>query len=316
MTNRKSHYQSIKSQQGVVMVVALFFVALAATMAYFMMARLERDTYRTQLLLRDIQAEFYAEGSIDWAMEQLHENVVKQKPGRPIDTMPIQSPVNEVNGYRISSVIYDMQARMNVNNVLDLKAQPDFQHLLQLADPDLNTEQAREVVLAIADWIRAGTMPNEYSQYYMSLRPPYRTAHKPMISTSELLLVKGMTPKLFKAIQPYITALPEGAKINVQTAPALVLATLGSTMTLETGKAIEKERAQKIIATPEAFKNLDTVKSHDISLDKIVVVSTYFLVETTVAIEKQKVVIYTLLERKDAQQGLNVIWQSKSVPTT
>jgi general secretion pathway protein K len=315
MINRVRNYKSPQRQQGVVIVVALFFVALSVTMAYFMMSRLERDTYRTRLLLRDTQAELYAEGSIDWAMEQLHANLVKRKANRPVDVIPIESPVNEVNGYRISSVIYDMQSRMNINNLTTDEAKLDFKFLLKIVDPKLDDEMMQALVAAIFDWITSGSSQNEYNQYYLSLKPPYRAAHRNMLTTSELLLVKGMTPALFQALQPYVTALPPMTQVNIRTAPAQVLAALTHS-SLDTGKAIEKVRAEKVIADVAAFKQLDLLKNHEIKEDKITAISRYFLVETTVAIENQKVVLYTLLERNEGQEKLNVIWQSKSVPTT
>src|SRR5258708_1218566 len=110
-----SSHPSRSHQQGVVIVVALFIVALVATMAYVMMARLERDTRCTTLILRDTQAEFYAQGSIAWAMDQLRNNWEKQKPNQLVDITPITSPVMNENGYRIVSTIYDMQARYNLN---------------------------------------------------------------------------------------------------------------------------------------------------------------------------------------------------------
>src|SRR5262245_19487824 len=95
--------RSLRRQQGVVLVVALFIVALVATMAYVMMIRLERDTHRTTLLLRNMQAEFYAQGTIDWAKETLRTNWLKQqgKQNTLVDITPIQSPVQEINGYKI-----------------------------------------------------------------------------------------------------------------------------------------------------------------------------------------------------------------------
>jgi len=41
--------RSLKRQQGVVIVIALFVVGLVATMSYVMLARLARDTERTAL---------------------------------------------------------------------------------------------------------------------------------------------------------------------------------------------------------------------------------------------------------------------------
>lgn len=59
------------SQQGVAIIMALFIMALVATMAYAMMARLDRDIGRTDLMLKEMQAVYYAQASVAWAMDQL-----------------------------------------------------------------------------------------------------------------------------------------------------------------------------------------------------------------------------------------------------
>lgn len=307
--------KSLKRQQGVVIVVALFFVALVVTMAALMYSRLERDTRRTHLLLRNTQAEFYAQGSIAWAMDQLRIDAEKQKPDIRVDAIPIQSPVNEMNGYKVFSVINDMQARFNLNNLTNVESQKDFIRLLKLVDPQVTDQQAQEITLAIVDWIIPGQQQNEFNKYYMSLSPPYRAAHRVMVSASELRLIKGVTSALYQALEPYVTALPIATSlVNVQTAKAPVFAALSPTMTLETGLALEKAMTKTIITSTQGFLNLDLVKNHHIPADKITVVSHYFLVETVVAVEGQRIVLYTLLERPENSNSINVIWQSKSVP--
>lgn len=305
-----------KQQQGVVIVVALFFVALIATMAYFMMSRLERDTRRTSLLLRNTQAELYAQGSLAWAMEQLRQNFAMQKPNLPIDNVPIRSPQNVINGYKIFSIINDMQGRINLNNLTNAESQADFMRLLHIVNPQMSEQKIKDMMLAVTNWITPGQQ-SEYDKYYMSLTPPYRAAHKPMTSVTELQLIKGMTPKLFLVIQPYITALPAPTLVNVQTASAEVMAALSPKMTLATGKEVEKLRTQVKIISTQNFLNLDLIKNHEIPSEKITTVSNYFLVETIVAIEKQQIVLYTLLERvgNDRDSTINVLWQSKSIPS-
>src|SRR3990167_1767650 len=101
----RAYRLSHKKQQGVVIVVALFIVALVATMAYIMMSRLARDTRQTTLILRNVQAENYAQGSIAWARDHLKNDFERQKPKQMIDPVPIQSPIKEVDGYKISSKI-------------------------------------------------------------------------------------------------------------------------------------------------------------------------------------------------------------------
>lgn len=296
--------------------VALFFVAVIAGMSYYMLSRLERDTWRTSLLVRTAQAEFYAQGSVMWAAEQLRANLKKQKPNLVVDKMPMVSPLDDFNGYKISSKITDAQARFNLNNLSSSEAVTDFKRLMQLLDAKYNEQKATAILNAIADWIRQGQVKNEYSQYYMSLSPPYRAAHRAFLSASELQLVKGMTPELFSLLQPYITALPMATKVNVQSAPAAVLASLTPDMSLETAREIEKACAKTDIVSTAAFLNLDIVKNHRVPEGKITVLSQYFLVETTVKIEKQQIVIYTLLERTgDAKKNaVKVVWQSKGIP--
>lgn len=304
---------SLKRQQGVVIVVALFVVALVATMAYVMMGRLERDTRRTQLILRDTQANYYAQGSVAWAMDTLRSDWEKQQPGQVVDPIPIKSPINEMQGYQIKSTIYDMQARFNLNNLIHPESQMDFKQLLMLTVPSLTEEKAQEIVFAVTDWVSPGTQQNVFKQYYAQLPIPYRAAHRLMYNVSELRLIKGITPALFHALSPYVTALPATTQVNVQTASAAVLAALSLNMSLETGNAIVTLRDTTPFVSTQTFLNLDIVKNHAIKPEKITDRSTYFLVETVVGIEKQQTVLYTLLERtiKQDKVAVNILWQSK-----
>lgn len=296
-------------------VVALFIVALVATMSYLMLARSARDTERTLLLIRATQAELYAQGSIAWAMDQLNQNWVRKKPNQIIDNMPMESPVNVINGYTISSKIYDMQARFNVNNLTDNNAQINFKHLLMVTDPKLSAESAQQIILAIVDWISPVTQENEFSKAYLQLAEPYRAAHRLMVSASELQLVRGITPALYAALKPNVIALPETTLLNVQTAAAPALTTLGVDISLESAQAIEQVRREIPIVSPQIFAGLDVVKNHQIAADKITVNSSYFLVATDVVIEKQHALIYTLLQRlaNGDKATLRILWQSKSV---
>jgi general secretion pathway protein K len=306
---------SKKNQEGVVIVLALFIVALVVAMAYTMMARLERDTRRTTLIYRDAQAENYAQGSLAWAIDKLRLDWEKKIPEQVIDAIPIHSPEDTVNGFHISSTIYDMQARFNINTVNQADAELALQRLMLLVSPTTQSQQAKELVKAILDWVGLGNPLNHYADYYLHQPEPYRPAYKPMTSTSELLLIKGMTPALYHSLQPFITALPAETEINVQTASAEVLACLSPTLTLSTARSIVEARKQKPFLTLQQFLSLDAVKGHAIKDSLLVVTSHYFLVETIVTIEKQRLVIYTLLERipKDNKAVINIRWQSKGI---
>ncbi|SRR5579883_371404 len=304
-----------KRQQGVAIIMALFIMALVATMAYLMLSQLARDTQRTSLILRDTQAELYAQSSVASAIEQLRRNWENQKPNRLIDVMPLVLPASNMNGYQITTTINDMQARFNLNNLNDGQAQAGFKNLLQLLVPDLPPDKAQAIVMAVADWITPGAGSAEYKQYYMELPEPYRAAHRPMVNASELRLVKGVTPSLYQALKPYVTALPMSSYVNVQSASAPVLTTLSPTMTLAAAKGLTNLRVSSPFVSPQQFLNTDIIKNHPISADKIVTVSRYFLIESKVTIENQQTVLYTLVDRvvQNNKPMVNVLWQSKGM---
>jgi len=294
---QKTHgpHLSLNSQRGVVIVVALFIVALVATMAYTMMARLERDTRRTTLILRDTQAELYAQGSIIWAIDQLRDNWKKQKPKQLIDATPIKSAIMSEKGYQIASTIYDMQARYNINNLITSEAQVDFNRLLRALNPQLTEQQAQQISAAISE----------------------KVTNRAMLSVSELLLVKGVNVGLFNMLQSHVVALPSSTTtINIQNVTAPVLVTLGDSMTLDAA-AIAVKQLKEItpLTSIEDFLNLDIIKNHAVSEKKITLVSQYFLVETEVTIEKQHIVLYTLLERTTDKRKpiIRIIGQSKGI---
>lgn len=298
---------SRKRQQGVVIIVALFIVALVATMSYVMMARLARDTRRTTLIVHDVQAALYAEGSVLWAKDTLNANWIKQKKDKRVDVLPLKSPVNEMNGYAIASTIQDAQGRFNINNVSKPEMQTDFIRLIHLVYPKMSNDEAAAVVLATLDWLMPGTRDNELTRYYAELPVPYRPAHRFMVDPGELRLVKGVTPALYEALKPYITALPTVTPINVQSAAPPVLALLNPTMTLDTATSIRELLNQKPPVTLEAFMALDVIKNHKVEAGRATITSSYFLVETEVGIERQRILLYTLLQRETSGKAKVVV---------
>lgn len=306
---------SHKRQQGVVIVVALFIVALVAAMAYVMMARLARDTQRTAMILRNTQASMYAQGSIAWAMQVLRDDWEQRKPNQITDPMPIVSPMNEENGYKIMSIIEDAQGRFNVNNVTTNDGQADFRQLVHVLLPQMKAEDIDALTRAVIDWVSPIHATTEFDKYYMQLARPYRSAHRFMLSTSELRLIKGMTPAIYSALEPYLIALPTTTLLNVQTAAAPVLAALSPVMNISAANAIVQLREQAPFVTAQRFMDLDVVKNFQIKAEKITVGSSYFLIQTRVSIENQQLVLYTLVERlaNDGKAELTILWQSKGI---
>lgn len=311
------HPPNLKPEAGVVVVLALFIVALTAALSYMMMARLERDTHRSLLLLRNIQASFYAEGSVSWARDVLKNNWEQKKPGKLIDVMPYQLAPMTVNGYTITSTLQDMQARFNLNNLSKRESMDDFKRLLMTVDKNLSETRARQISQALVSWIAKmpQDVPSEVGSdaYYLAQSPPYRAAHQMLFNMSELKLVKGMTPTLFERLKPFIIALPQETRINIQTASLPVLVSLSPLVSVSIANVILQLRAKAPFVTIEQFFYSEVIQGKNIPQEKVTVESNYFLLETQVNIEKQPMVFYTLLEREVKGQSaiVNKIWQTK-----
>ena len=141
---------------------------------------------------------------------------------RPLPPLPVGRGF--VRGY-----MEDMQARINLNTLLDGKGVADreavrrFKRLLRILD--LNPGIADAVV----DWMDADDVASgpwgAEDGYYLGMNPPYVTANRRFRDSAELRLVRGIDRDVWYRIRPYIGALPErDTAVNINTASPEVLA--------------------------------------------------------------------------------------------
>jgi general secretion pathway protein K len=129
---------------------------------------------------------------------------------------------------------------------------------------------------------------------YSSADPPYRTANSMITSTSELMAVAGFDREIYARLAPYITALPMGTKLNVNTASDVVLASLSDDIDISTAGSLVDQRAgaefTDIEATftgliePDVFETIDGVSEH-------------FLLTATVTLGTNQLTMRSVLQR-------------------
>jgi type II secretory pathway component PulK len=103
------------------------------------------------------------------------------------------------------------------------------------------------------DFILTGDNKGAEDSYYANLSPPYQCRNGSFNILSELLLVKDITPRVYKELSPYLTVYGRG-KININTASKLILQTLN--------KDIDDVLAEEIIEyrRNEKFKKIEDIK--------------------------------------------------------
>lgn len=308
--------KGIRQSRGVALVTVLLVLAFATVAAVALSSRLQLDIRRTENLLRSDQAWQHALGVENWAQGVLVTDM-KESPqtdnaledwSAPLVSVPVE-------GGMVSAQLYDQQGLFNLNNLLDAKGKPSpvdkdrFQRLLQL----LGLE--RELANAVIDWLDADTdqTPPRGAEdaVYQGLTPAYRSANRRMADVSELLLVEGFDAEAYEALVPYVTALPDYVKINVNTAPIPVLMSLAPGIEEQDAEALVDRRDDLPYMSEGEFLDEPALAGPaQAILSKaggLAVKSDYFLVKGAVEVGSARVGLSSLLKRTVPSKPVQVI---------
>ncbi len=218
------------AQRGVALLVAVLLVALgtiiAAAVAYenAMTARRGTATYAfDQSILIAQGAEALAAYGVRQLVSQDSKHYVYvgqgwDKPYGPMEIVP---------GVMLTAYLEDMQGRFNVNSLVDTTGRPNLTQVAVfkalLAAVGLEEKWAGLLV----DWIDQDAVPSipdgAEDSTYLGQSPPYLTANRYITSTTELMALPGFDRQHYNLIAPFITALPQGTRVNICTAPGTVL---------------------------------------------------------------------------------------------
>ncbi len=293
-----------RRQRGVALVMAILVVALATTAATALISREALDVERTGNLIESDQAWAYVEGGEAWARMILARDLKDNQTDGPKDDWAQLPPPIQVPGGYLAGHVEDLQARFNLNNLVgadgktDARAMALFQRLLRR----LGIEAG--LALAVADWIdpdvEARPPDGAEDDFYAGLTPPYRTPNQPMQDVSELRLVRGVTPEIYDQLAPYVTALPEPTPINLNTAPAVLVAAASEKLPEDLVQEVLSRRAERPFEkTADFFQDsriralqLDAKAQEHFSTD-----SHYFLARVEARIGRGRAASATVLQR-------------------
>lgn len=304
--------------KGAALITALFIMTLVAIAATAMSVSLDISIKRTALVINSTQLYYAAEGVQYWAKSTLLANTAKiSKDNQTIDKMPQSFASVNQGGIVVSGKIQDAQSFFNLNNLSKKSALPQFILLLKAIDPQLTQTKAKSIAQAVADWVKLKSSVKSSSQYtetYAKMSPPYQAAYRPMTSPSELRLVSGITPKLYEKLKPYVVALPTDTDININTASAQVLMTLGAGITQQQANTlVGLRKSLGGFKTIKDLTNNETFKQLNIPASGITLQSEYFLSTAHASRAKQHLTLFTLLHRQQVkkQWQVHILWQAQ-----
>jgi general secretion pathway protein K len=153
----------------------------------------------------------------------------------------------------------------------------------------------------LVDWLDQDQEPfgpnGAEDNQYLLMQPPYRAANQAMSDVSELRLVLGMTEVDYRKLLPFVCVLPADAKLNVNTANALVLSTLADNLDPDSGAALVAARGTTGFLTLQAFTSQPALAGMGVAPQDIAVGSQYFQVISEVRLAGRRQVLVSTLQR-------------------
>lgn len=317
----------MQGMAGMGILAALMVVSVVTVIAVKQSWQNELDMLRSGHRWAGMQADAYIRGAEQLAVLVLE----KDKQTNKFDSIhdqekefwntPIESPT-DVGALRIA--VTDLQGRINLNalGTPDQK-DPDGKHLgsalkyseqqrrfirfLQTIPLDddgtvMDVSTAEGILDAVRDWVDADSNVSGFAgaeaDYYSGLEVPISISNGPMTSTSELLHIKGMTPRLFMGLRPYVNVLPATAELNINTMDQVLTRGFGGPNDLQpldetlagdfysdiASSAIEKSADIQTIPWIEANYPPSQNSQTGMDLSGLTVSSTWFEADITVSV--------------------------------
>lgn len=270
-----------RRQGGAALVVALLVFALASTLLVAAHRDFALELVRAGARFGDEQAWNYLLGAEQLAAQALRlDRIADARADRPRDDLTelwagAAPPYTLDEGGWLQGRLADLGGRFNLNLLgaapiaeatgpeRFTPAQAFFIRLLQtLPEPQLDEYTAAAITEAIDDWIDADSEPRfggAEDEAYVGLTPPYRCANRPLASVSELRAIRGITPELYRSLEPLVTVWPQApAALNIHTAAPQLLRAINRDDSLSPlsefdGEQLLREREENGFADLEDF---------------------------------------------------------------
>lgn len=301
--------------RGAALIAALMTVTLATLLATQLITA-QGEAIQNLIGRRDLaQARWLARGAADWARAILTEDARTSQIDHAGESWAIRVPPipiksgdsQDIAEGELSGEIVELDGRFNLNRLVPLGSadQPEvgvFVRLLQSLG--VSAAEADRLTQAVVDAVDGNAETREGAAelaYYGVVFD-----NQPLLGVGSLLGVPGFTPALVARLQPFVSALPQRVPLNLNTAPAEVLAAELPTLGLPA--------AQRAVADRERapFRDVADFKARFAGVGAAAncgVASRFFLITTRSSYGESVVQLRTLLYRGTAGKWPDILWQ-------
>ncbi|MGI4721554.1 MAG: type II secretion system minor pseudopilin GspK [Janthinobacterium lividum] len=325
-------------QRGVAVVTALLLTTLAISIvaSLFWQQQVQVRTLENQRL--QLQTKWILRGALDWASVVLRQEApytsLDQVWATPLAETRLDQYIEreriqgEAFDASLSGNIVDATSRYNLANLAQqgqrsAAQEAVFSRLLGVLR--LDTRLAQRVGIFVAQGQRSAptiegrgpggvtdegdntkTGPGGTDPATALPVPPATGLPVPLVQVDDLLAVQGMTPAILAQLKPFLIVLPQATTINVNTAPAELLAALSPEITLSEAQRLVARRKTAPWRDMANFRN--EIRSGDSVSDEVAATkSDWFLVQSRIRLDRAALNAESLIQRRGILGGGTVV---------
>jgi general secretion pathway protein K len=283
--------------KGSALISALIVVLFISSIISIWIHQSKNAIRQQHIKLENQQALLLVEGFNIWAAQTLKRKTFHST--TPVLATFQNGQLALPKGWKAKATLVDAQSQFNINNINERDMQMMFFLLLQKQLKHIKKASLKQIFYNTIARIDPGKASAKSSKA-QDMNPQLEGI--PMINLSEWRQVKGVTPEVFKIMQPFLTALPEATPINLNTCDEQLIAALKPDL--------KKEDVKKILFVKgdEGFKKLDelfvVMQEMKLPAQNITINSQYFWLNLTIETPSKRRIMYqNLIYRRMTPKG-------------
>ncbi|HWJ95069.1 MAG TPA: type II secretion system minor pseudopilin GspK [Telluria sp.] len=305
-------------QDGVAVITALLLTTLAVSIvaSLFWQQQVQVRTMENQRL--QLQTKWILRGALDWATVVLRQDAytsqwtsLDQVWATPLAETRLDQYIErerlagESYDATLSGNITDAMSRYNLRNLAENGVPQEaeianFKRLLQVLQLDQGL--AQRVAFMVASGQPREVKPPEEGggtpqpAGAAPVQVPAGTLPMPIMRVDDLLAVPGFKPEIVEKLRPFVVVLPARTKVNVNTAPAEVLAAMlpGGSLSEANGLVQQRKRAPW---RGVSYFTAQTTHPPDDAEQVLDVKSYWFLIDSRIRLDRAALNSQALVER-------------------
>jgi general secretion pathway protein K len=241
----------LKNESGFALILTLVVTALMVAVVVEMIHQVYVDTSLSRGFRDGQQASILAESGVEGVVK-LMPSFISANPTTSLSDVWAKPIKLDDEAGSLTVTITEESGKININDLVDPIGTDnvDTKNALSRLGKFLTPQLPETIWPPVADWIRppgSATHSGVAPSYYGAHNPPYKARNAPLLTLTELSLIKGISPDIPRKLTPYLRTFSESvstirSKVNINTAPKEVLQALDNVIDARTAETIIEKR--------------------------------------------------------------------------